>query len=919
MITLTRIWKMSEAELIELIIKNPKNDYAKAFASSIQLGQYNQLYTYIHCIAAMNNYDSLIDIEKQIVLSTNFHNSEGNFINSLALTCPKLTLDMFYSINQDMLDEIYLKFCNDYSRFKNKEMMIFYFFGVRNLLSEELDVYYKFFSTKFSYYNFVKTIKQFIEIYDSDKKLLYLIHNIKPLVRKVDSTITLERKKILENFDKRDIERFEITKNELIQKYSNATSYFKPILAYFIIKFAEIKCGNSTNKSFIFELFDTSFFCEMILLFSTSKDYENNFEYLELITKSNFFTNCSILGSKMVSGLIKIFLNFIIYNKDSEKIKLVISDLDKFYDLFFEQSSLTEKKIRIINYSLEIILENVLKMLLNLSYIDVNYIVNYFVTKNRIQNLENFNYEFDLIIRIQNLFPFPDILPKINYNNRIKYIDYFYKLCKSASESNIGTLIRISYINNAEIIFNQLNSLFELKNNYVNVSDLKTNYYNKLFGYLIYHNKLLLPSDELFKFYVSPDNIQIPIIKNINTHIAKICLFMLKYKNLHFTIKKHLVTILLNVETESDFNLVINEILNHEGIDRNANGNNQYRNGVNVHGDNRDNLTDKCINVLFETYNLSDEEIDRSFDNFWQYSMKLDPDNKILLLRVLGVDENRNPVRGENTDFGGLLTGDVVVGGNTVTTKKFIAYFWHFSNTFKDETCGEDEDCIESERENVKYGLLRGLISSLQDDRSLEDIRNGVSRSHVVCNPGKIQRLVVSTLQGRLKDKNGNYVYVDKEAIQIKQVEEKKEENDEENIDNRPIINYNEIKRHLQNFIQHASLVENLTLEKFLEDLFEYLRSLEENDIILSTGSVIYYISMMSETQDGLCILPELSIISNFEDTFPIDDFKQKFLASDKEIFDNQNPEIVRARNLRLEKRNINQEMMNMRKNDFRY
>jgi len=884
---------MSDPELINLIVKNPITNEAISVKTSIDLNQYNTLYNYKHCIAAMNNTLKLSDFEKKIVSNPNFHHCEQNLLRGLHHLGIKLTEDEIYSMQQDMLELIVSEHKDE--RVKNKQMIIFYFLGSRQLLVNTLIPVYNEFIKNFRLYSFVESIKQFMEIYESNQKIIDLFDNI-PSPKLFPTAF--------------DSERYSLMAHIKSSFYEH-----KYLMSYFLSKIMVTLNISKVDSSLVF-LFQkhniTRNLKNLLLRDKPTFDIENNIKYIFKILRSKFFEHNDFLKLEIRTNMLEKFLGFPFENQEIKikDIYKILSNAEKFYISVFIKGNQTETIQEIKTNGLDDFTKNFMVMSLKLTYNDVNYIMNYLINNNLINNsyfgtssLTFFNKGFKELLTPYNYqFPQGFVIPNIDYVRRLKYIDYLVKSGIKSSISLFSNVSKLSYIENMEIIFNQIRILFYTGTNfdYYHSEDIKY-----AFGPLIYHNKLLLVNDKLFEYYVNPNILNVPIIKNIYTHIAKICLFLSKYQHLNTIIRLSIIQQLIKVGTSTDFNQIISRILEREFFEAENEDENIYKQGKGVHDENRDELTTNCINVLLNSYNLSDEEVEKYFNLFWVYGMKLESKQKQSLLRVLGLDENQKPAKRSVHDFGGLLTSDIIVEGNIIKAKRFIAYFWAFSETFIDETCHKDKECIEREKDNIKYGVMKGLIDSLQDDRTQIQINNGLENSHVVCNPGKIQRLVTSTLQGRLKDKNGKYVYVDKILEQKDQEEVIEEviegEDQEKAVDVDFIKDYSKIKDHLKDFIKQEILIEGLTLERFFIDLFIYVQSLESQNIHLSIPNVIYYLSMMGETMDGLCIDPNISIISAFEDEFLIEDFKEKFLREDQIKFDFHNPQVVEAKNMRNE------------------
>ncbi|PIZ32698.1 MAG: hypothetical protein COY39_04785 [Alphaproteobacteria bacterium CG_4_10_14_0_8_um_filter_37_21] len=155
-----------------------------------------------------------------------------------------------------------------------------------------------------------------------------------------------------------------------------------------------------------------------------------------------------------------------------------------------------------------------------------------------------------------------------------------------------------------------------------------------------------------------------------------------------------------------------------------------YAYGINVHDINREDATTKAIELFIE----HQKEIDTSlFKNaYTDFTEALDnlpkSTKKDNILRALGLVGER-----QADDFGGLLTGPITTcGAPNMNPQEFLGRLWHFSGTLESA----------SETENAKHALFAGLADSIEDS------------GQVVCNPGKLQRMIIGVLQGRLEGVN---------------------------------------------------------------------------------------------------------------------------------------------------------------------
>lgn len=342
----------------------------------------------------------------------------------------------------------------------------------------------------------------------------------------------------------------------------------------------------------------------------------------------------------------------------------------------------------------------------------------------------------------------------------------------------------------------------------------------------------------------------------------------------------------------------------HVNLYRGPNNQNQtsnndiYRIGVDVHNNNgvRDKATYEAIVEYIKTCNLSPAELKANFEEFWEYKNILPEDKKQDFLRVLGVDEELISKRYSSGDFGGLLNGTISMFamGNSYGSydpKHLLGYFWNFAKTYVDPNSDSDEYL---ERENIKYGILSGIISALQHDG--DNIKtDGKDKYHVVCNPGKLQRIVSSTLNGRFKI-NGKLVNVDVDQEELK----------DERQEGTYINNIDEIYDNLKQFFH--SLYSNVPKdsEELFLNLFIYIDDLYKKGIYLDPIYTVFVLMTIQRGMDGLEIKPSLSVFSNFDSVISVDLIANlDYIKEDIKKFEEANPHLLEAREKRrLERQN---------------
>lgn len=470
------------------------------------------------------------------------------------------------------------------------------------------------------------------------------------------------------------------------------------------------------------------------------------------------------------------------------------------------------------------------------------------------RNIYNFNIKDDDVILLFSFFPEnPDIYNDLSFLGKISGIIDIYNIKTIIPEK----LITNAYLYKKFVYFgNYLFTFFEFIK--------KTNEtYEKLEKILIY-TELLLGRDltiypiniieDIFNSLLDLNNITRDNIYyhtrgidgidyndfvpgNIDQKVARCLLFL---NHVEFNIRNILYIFSVPLETSLVNKFRQNHIPNL----------NIYAGVLNVHTGNRDKKTIHALKELIKTWNPSSKDIDKYFNKFWKNRKMLNEKQKEAFLRVLGVDDNLEKINRNLTDFGGLLSSKIIIGGIEIDPREFIARFWRFA-------------VKSDESENLKTSIMMSIINSLQGERE---------HKYVICNPGKIQQLVVAVLQGRLVDSNGKIIDIDgTERI--------------ENIKNGEIIeDLNLINSHIQPFISWIFGLEELfpkNISEFFEGLFKYIIELKNTGIILSPEKVVYSVIMTSINKKGIVINPEMSICGSFEDMFQIEDYL--LLYKDKE------------------------------------
>lgn len=179
---------------------------------------------------------------------------------------------------------------------------------------------------------------------------------------------------------------------------------------------------------------------------------------------------------------------------------------------------------------------------------------------------------------------------------------------------------------------------------------------------------------------------------------------------------------------------------------------NGYGYGVDVHAFGREDNTTQAFALLIKAQqDIAKTDFDAAYQNFL---LAIDAiPNEVIKLRVkkvLGLkeasasdtleDDIEDDVpegAGHLDEFGSLLSGPVASYGLAMTPKEFLGRLWHFVSFFRDPRL--DAELQRRDQENLRASMISGLADSIEEDGRL------------VCNPGKLQRMAISLLQGRLE------------------------------------------------------------------------------------------------------------------------------------------------------------------------
>jgi hypothetical protein len=152
---------------------------------------------------------------------------------------------------------------------------------------------------------------------------------------------------------------------------------------------------------------------------------------------------------------------------------------------------------------------------------------------------------------------------------------------------------------------------------------------------------------------------------------------------------------------------------------------------INVHANGRDQKTQAALALLRTAQGpIEPEQIALAVGSFTTYletKMDITAETKRLALKALKGEPARN-------DFGPLL-GDRSCGGYQISGEEAIGRFWIYADRYQDSNHAEHSG---NEQANAKLGMIQALSTSYTGNEER------------LCNEGKVQRLVVNVLQGRL-------------------------------------------------------------------------------------------------------------------------------------------------------------------------
>lgn len=150
--------------------------------------------------------------------------------------------------------------------------------------------------------------------------------------------------------------------------------------------------------------------------------------------------------------------------------------------------------------------------------------------------------------------------------------------------------------------------------------------------------------------------------------------------------------------------------------------------GINVHNGLRDTLTLQAVQRFYAVQGpINEHETQEAYAALLAHIQTLPEASRAKVLLALNVPRQAGQI------FGPLVSDErFTLLGHQICGKELIARLWRFATSLADE----------ADRVNA----VRGIISALEES-SNED-------NFLMCNQGKVQRLVIAVLQGRLAGVN---------------------------------------------------------------------------------------------------------------------------------------------------------------------
>lgn len=310
-------------------------------------------------------------------------------------------------------------------------------------------------------------------------------------------------------------------------------------------------------------------------------------------------------------------------------------------------------------------------------------------------------------------------------------------------------------------------------------------------------------------------------------------------------------------------NRIPNQYANMEAM---ALGNNPYAVGINVHHSDRDQRTTAAYQLLWqdETH-LSNQKIEQAYYEFITF-LKSQPESIYITKaqQTLGFI----PCNGF-----GPLRGTVMSNGLNTKVQELLARLWIFANKGN-----------EADRENKKKGLILGLADCVDNNH------------HLVCNPGKLQRLATAVLQGYLPGvviDQGFVPETTSSSATTLTLQQEQHPQGEAARDNQPrlVTNLLEINEWLKPFYDEMIRIppEQRSINNLVKEALRYAYNLErglvpgqdDERVRLDLRELMYLLRMGHDGQ-GSGLMEYFKAADELEGGFRIDDYQQQFGERDR-------------------------------------
>lgn len=295
---------------------------------------------------------------------------------------------------------------------------------------------------------------------------------------------------------------------------------------------------------------------------------------------------------------------------------------------------------------------------------------------------------------------------------------------------------------------------------------------------------------------------------------------------------------------------------------------------IDVHDEDRDNQTRKAIIDLLDlnendynfedtedsenaeedelsrwTGRLSRQQIGEYVEEFFEYArVNFNYDNSQLFFRVMGYNYLNEKHEREDGDFSGFLDETHNLGITYKSGRVIIAYLWEYA-------------CTNS--------LQREMLSVIKKCIQYNDYTvNGktITKSYSVCNAGKLQRFVITLLQGRYRLKTGELVLVDNIDMMKKKIDYHTDVNRFNRVQINPVEAYNKVS----GFIKANTMKQPRNANHFFKLLFEYIFQNKLEDYMYE---IIETLSVYCENKNGYTINPDFSVASSYDRMFNTEDY----------------------------------------------